>query len=239
MSATHTWVRPPTAGKNWLAGVALYYMLTGDAKARQCAMLNHEGMQAAWIKKVTAKPHWRHSLYPSLLTVRNLLSLHAITGKDKYLADVRTIFDKHIYLCDKELGPHLFDPKHELHGQEHHRLAEQYCHGIATLCELHHRTNDKKLAALLTAAAAKPFPNTFYGAGLYLSDLYAYVGFTTNEQDAVEQGIGGFIDTFPESKKPPVYLPGKMNWSERSARVLQAGHVLQYVLWKQNAGQIK
>jgi hypothetical protein len=159
-----------------------------------------------------------------------------VTGEKKYLDDARALLDKHIYLRQKDRGPHLFSPGRELRGQEHHRLADQYCYGLATLCELHHRTGDKKLGALLEAGAKKKFAQTFYDAPLYLSDLHAYVGHTTGKKELLENGMDDFIDTFPESKKPPIFLPGKMAWTERSAMVLQTGHVLQYVCWKRKRG---
>jgi hypothetical protein len=241
-SATHTrWSNEygfalPRAEKNWLSGVALYYLLTGDPKARECALRNYEGLKEGWIEPVKAKPSPHHPLYPSLLTIRNLLALHAITGESKYLDDIQTLFEKHILEGEKEWGPHLFDPRRELRGQEHHQLANQYCYGIATLCELHHRTGDDKIDALLKAGAAKPFANTFYEAPLYLSDLYAYVGHITDKREAIEKGMDAFIDTFPESKHPPIFRPGMMAWTERPAMVLQAGHVLQWVAWQQRHG---
>jgi hypothetical protein len=237
-SATHTrWSNQygfalPRAEKNWLAGVALYYLLTGDPKARECALRNYEGLKEGWIGRIKAKPSPHHPLYPSLLTVRNLLSLHAITGESKYLDDIKTLFEAHLIHGEKEWGPHLFDPGRELRGQEHHQLANQYCYGVATLCELHYRTGDKKLGALLKAGAAKPFADTFYEASLYLSDLYAYVGYRQGNEQLIEKGMDAFMDTFPESKHPPIFQPGMMTWTERPARVLQTGHILQWVCWK-------
>jgi hypothetical protein len=222
----------PRADKNWLAGMALYYLLTGDPKARACALRNYEGIRQDWIAPVKAKPGPYHHLPASLLTIRNLLALHAITGEAKYMDDIKTIFESHIVPREKEWGPHLFDPRGELRGQEHHQLANQYCYGIATLCELHHRTGDDKIEALLKAGAAKPFANTFYEAPLYLADLYAYVGYRQENEQLIEKGMDDFIDTFPESKKPPLFLAGMNEWSEITARKLQTGHVLQWVGWK-------
>jgi hypothetical protein len=222
----------PQAEKNWLSGMALYYLLTGDPKARECALRNYEGLKRGWINPVKAKPSPYHSLPASLLTIRNLLALHAITGEAKYMGDIKSIFNSHIVPREKEWGPHLFDPRGELRGQEHHQLANQYCFGVATLCEMHYRTGDKKLDALLKAGAAKPFTNTFYEAPLYLSDLYAYVGYRQGNKQLIEKGMDGFIDNFPESQKPPLFLPGMNEWTSHTARVLQTGHVLQWVFWK-------
>jgi len=240
-SATHTdWSntygpKQPRAEKNWLAGVALYYMLTGDPKARECALRNYGGLQDAWIKRVKSKPS-RYDIYPGLLTIRNLLSLNAITGDTKYLDDVQALLKNHIYVLQEHYGPHLFSPGNEVWGQDYHRLAEQYCHGVATLCELHHRTRDERLGALLVAGAEKEFAKTFYHAPLYLSDLYAYVGHTAGKKKLVEKALDCFIDTFPESRKPPVFLSGSRDWTRRSAMVLQAGHLLQYVCWQRRKG---
>ena len=222
----------PRAEQNWLAGVALYYMLTGDPKARACALRNYEGLRDGWIAKLKAYPGAGHRLDASLLTIRNLLSLYAITGDRKYTDDIRAVFEKHLELSRKEWGPHLFNPGREVWGQSYHRLANQYCYGIATLCELHHRMRDGKIESLLKGGAGKPIAKTFYEAPLYLSDLYAYVGHISNSRELVEKGMDGFIDAFPESKKPPIFLPGMRDWTERPAMVLQTGHILQWICWK-------
>ncbi len=40
--------RPPTVASNWLSGVALPYMLTGEPKALDCCARTVEGLKAAW-----------------------------------------------------------------------------------------------------------------------------------------------------------------------------------------------
>jgi len=71
--------------------------------------------------------------------------------------------------------------------KDYRRLGEQYCYGVAALCELYHRTRDRKLGALLEAAAEKEFAKAFYRAPLYLSDLYACVGHTTGKTELGEK----------------------------------------------------
>jgi hypothetical protein len=166
----------PDPGQNWLSGVVLYYQLTGDPKARECALRNYQGIEARAVKWLRTEQSDDIYLYGSFLTMKNLMSLHSMTGEKKYLDDVGTMLSGHLLPRFVKCGPFLFEPRLEIRGQEYHRLGEQFCYGILTLGEYHHRTGDPRVGKVLAEACVAEFPETYFEAPLFLSDLYAYVG---------------------------------------------------------------
>jgi hypothetical protein len=60
------------------------------------------------------------------------------------------------------------------------------------------------------------------------------VGYKTGNPEYVRKAAGLFAQSFPESKCPPVFLPGSTTWSRTAAMMLRTGHLLQYAHWKMN-----
>jgi hypothetical protein len=108
----------------------------------------------------------------------------------------------------------------------------KYCYAIQPLCELHHHTADQTVFKLLKEGCEKEFPESFFEAPFFLSNLYAYVGYKTGNGGYVRKAAEFFAQGFPESKSPPVYLPDNTTWSRQSAMMLRTGHLLQYANWK-------
>jgi len=222
----------PAPDQNWLSGVVLYYQLTGDPKARECALRNYQGMEARAVKWLRSEQSDDIYLYGSFLTMRNLMSLYAMTGEKKYLDDVGTMLSGHLLPRFVKCGPFLFEPRLELRGQEYHRLGEQFCYGLLTLGEYHYRTGDPQVGKVLAEACVAEFPETYFEAPLFLSDLYGYVGIMRGDAALAERGMDSFADAFPESRRPALFLPGEMDWTARATGRLRAGSLLQYVAWK-------
>ncbi|MCX7591101.1 MAG: hypothetical protein N2255_05675, partial [Kiritimatiellae bacterium] len=222
----------PAPEQNWLSGVALYYQLTGDPKARECALRNYQGLQERLIKRLAARPDENIYLHFSLLALENLLALYSMTGEKKYLDDIGVVLEGHICGRFRDAGPFLYEPRLEIRQQDYHMLGKQYCYGLSALCEYHYRTGDVRVGKILAEACVAEFPQTFYEAPLYLADLYGYVGYMTGNDTLLRRGMDCFADAFPESRHPPVYHLGENNWTERAAMVLRAGSVLQFALWR-------
>ncbi len=132
----------------------------------------------------------------------------------------------------KNYGPFLHDPNDQIRGQDYQQEDQKYCYAIVPFCELHHRTGDETVMKLLKEGCAKPFPDSFFEAPRFLSDLYAYVGLKTGSAELVARGAESFAQAFPESKCPPVFLAGNSTWSRDAAMMLRTGHLLQYANWK-------
>ena len=222
----------PGPEQNWISGIVLYYLLTGDPKARECALRNYQGIQDRTIRRLKAGPSDDIYLYGSFLTLRNLLSLHSMTGEKQYLDDIGAVLSGHLLPRFTKCGPFLFEPRLEIRGQEYHRLGEQFCYGLLALGEYHYRTGDPRVGKVLAEACAAEFPETYFEAPLFLSDLYGYVGIVRGDAGLAERGMDSFADAFPESRKPALFHPGELDWTALAAARLRAGSLLQYIAWK-------
>lgn len=222
----------PRPEHNWVSGIVLYHLLTGDPKARACALRNYTGLRERAILRLRERPTDDVQLESSLLTVRNLLSLHALTGDPQVLTDISSVLQYHLLRRYRDAGPFLFEPRMEVRQQDYHMLGKQFCQGLQALCEYHYRTGDEEVGKILAEACATAFPDTFFEAPLYLADLYAYVGYLTGDEALLMRGMDAFADAFPESRRPPVFRPGQQDWTERIAMMLRTGHTLQFVAWR-------
>jgi hypothetical protein len=87
------------------------------------------------------------------------------------------------------------------------------------------------------AGCEKPFPDTYFDAPMYVAGLFAYVGAETGKPAYLKKAADLFSQGFPESKTPPVFLPGNNTWSEKSAMTIRAGYPLAYAFWKRQTGK--
>lgn len=235
-SALH---RPPSPADNWLAGTVLYYMLTGEPKALESCARNAEGLKKAWAWVAQARPYWnpQGNVAANAQAMESYAAMYALTGKRDWLEEALALFRSHIVPKWKELGPFLHDADNQIRSQSYVKEDMNYCYSIATLCELHHLTGDTQLLELLQAGCDEEFPESFFDAPLFLSDLYAYVGLKTGNRALLEKAAESFARAFPESKCPPVFLPDSSTWSRTSAMMLRTGHILQYANWKMGMAQ--
>jgi exo-rhamnogalacturonan lyase-like protein len=214
----------PSVSANYLAGVVLYHMLTGDPKALECSTRNAEGLKVAW-KSPSG------NIAANAWTMHSYIAMHDLTGDKKWLGEALKLFKTNVAAKWKAHGPHLHD-RQQIRGQGYTRDDIRYCYAAHIFCLLHHRTGDKKLFELLQAGCDKDFPENFFGAPLFMADLHAYVALKTGKADYADDAVEHWIEGFPESKCPPVFLPNNSQWSRRGAMHLRAGHILQYYFWK-------
>ena len=216
---------PPNISRNWIAGVVLYHMLTGEPKALECALRNAEGVRAAWADG--GGP--RRNAETVAWSVSSMLAINALTGDEQWKTEALDLFKETMVPAPRG-GRGDRDPF--VGG------GRQFCFAIAQICELHHRTGDEDVLRFITDAARAEFPiHTFFEATLYLADLYAYAGYQAEDDELLDKAEKAFAAAFPESRRPPVFLPNSSTWARESAMTLRTGHVLQFVNWKLNRGR--
>jgi hypothetical protein len=230
------WV--PEVRTNWLQGVVLYGMLTGEPKALECAARNAQGLRAAWDWIARTRPYMgpQTDMAANGWSIAAYAAMYRLTGDKQWLDDALGLFRKNVAPKWKAFGTFLHDPDHQIQQQDYIQEDMKYCYAVAPLCELHHLTGDEEVFALLKEGCEKPFPESFFEAPLYLSDLYGYVGLKTGKPELIRQGARFFAQCFPESKCPPVFLPGSTTWYRTSAMMLRTGLILQYANWKMKVG---
>jgi len=226
---------PPSVRTNFLAGVALYHMLTGELKALECCRRNAEGLKTSWAH-IAKHPPWagpQGDMAANAWAMHAYIAMHDLTGDKHWLDEALKLFKTNVSAKWKSLGPHLHS-RQQIRSQSYTRDDIRYCYAVHVFCLLHHRTGNKKLFELLKAGCDKDFPENFFDAPLFLADLHAYVGLKTGKTGYLDDAVEHWIEGFPESKCPPVFLPNNSQWSRRRAMQLRAGHLLQYCFWKRN-----
>jgi len=226
----------PGVSQNWLAGVALYYMLTGEPKALECCQRNAEGLKAGWAWVAQNKPYGgpQGDMAANAWSMNSYCAMYRLTADKKWLDEALGLFTAHVVPKWKSQGPFLHDPARQIQQQDYIQEDMKYCHSLASFCELHHLTGDETVFKLLTEGCEKPFPDSFFEAPLFLADLYAYVGLKKQNPEYLVKAADSFGAGFPMSKCPPVYLPDNGTWSRMAAMTLRTGHLLQYAFWKQS-----
>jgi len=229
----------PCVLRNWLSGVVLYYMLTGEPKAYECCMANYSGIKHAWVEPKRKKPGSRDLTLKSMRPIQALCSLYDLTADKKYLTDALSLFKNHIALQWKESGPHLVGwEEGRVSGKKQRKsVGRAFCLGSQALCELYSRTGDKEVFRLLTESCEKEWPGGYRLEPLFRANVYAFVGYKTKNQDYIDEAMELFVDGFPESSSPPCFLAANWHWIEHAALQLRCGHILQYVMWKQRNGK--
>ncbi len=227
--------RPPGVHSNYLAGVALYYMLTGEPKALEACKRNAEGLKVAWAHIAKTRPYAgpQGNMAANAWAMHAYIAMHALTGKKTWLDEALKLFKTNVTAKRKKLGPHLHD-RQQIRGQGYTRDDMRYCYAVHVFCLLHHYTGDKDLFKLLKAGCDKDFPENFFDAPLFMADLHAYVALKSGKADYADDAVEHWLEASPESKCPPVFLPGNSQWSRRRAMHMRAGHLLQYYFWKKD-----
>jgi hypothetical protein len=225
---------PPKVDSNWLAGVVLWYMLSGEPKALECATRNAEGLKAAWAHIAKTRPYAgpQTDMAANAWSMSSYCAMYKLTGEKKWLDEALGLFRTNVTAKRKSLGPFLHDPAHQIQSQDYIQEDMKYCYALASFCELQHLTGDEDLMKLLAEGCQQDFPDSFFEAPLFLADLYAYVGHKTPNGEYLKKAAELFAQAFPECKCPPVFLPDNSVWSRTSAMMLRTGHLLQYAAWK-------
>jgi len=228
--------RLPGVRTNWLEGVVLYSMLTGEPKALECCRRNAEGLKTAWahVAKTRRYAGPQGDMAANAWAISSYCAMYKLTGDRRWLDDALALFRTNVTAKWKAYGPHLHELQ-QIRSQDYTKDDIKYCYSIKAFCLLHHLTGDEKLLELLKAGCDAEFPENFFDAPLFLADLNAYVALETGNGEYLDNALEQWITAFPESKSPPVFLPDNSQWSRRAATFLRAGHLLQYAHWKRKA----
>jgi len=205
----------PDVAENWLAGVVLYYMLTGEPKALECAERNSQSRLAGWQRLAENADDYYigRKLGDMQMAARSIFAycaMYDLNAETKWLDEALNLFRSYVVPKWEAHGPHLHAPD-QIRSQDYIRDDVKYCYSIQALCELHRHTGDEKLFELLKAGCDQEFPENFFDAPLFLADLCGYVGLRTGDEnylaDAVEywiQAMGmSFVGT-RSSGNPPI-----------------------------------
>jgi len=212
----------PIPSHNWLPGVVLYYMLTGEPQARECAFSNHAGMKRRLIDKQDKAPNAGIQTRELGWSILNLCALYDLTADKKYLDDAMILFDKPLTMQWKASGPYL-------------QAGLQYYYSTQPLCELQHRTGSEEVMKLLREGCAGKFPeNTYNEWPIFLSNIYAYVGYKDKNEAYIARAEELFIKYAEITKNLGCYTTNGA-WDKESGKLIRNGHILQYVEWKLKA----
>ncbi|MDD4890897.1 MAG: hypothetical protein PHU85_13330 [Phycisphaerae bacterium] len=225
--------RPPGVSAGCIVGVVQYYLLTGEPKALECAERSSKALRAAW-KAAAAekKPLGGMSLIGATLDA--YYAMYDLTADKTWVDDTLGIYKDCIRPMWKSMGPFLHGTN-QIQFQDYVKSDQAYCFSIASLCQLHRMTGDEDVLEMLVDSTQKTFPDTFFQAPLYLADVFGYVAMVKSDKELLAKGAELMASGFPESKCPPVFMPGNGTWCHDAAMMLRAGHVLQYATWKMNA----
>jgi hypothetical protein len=228
----------PGVGGNWVAGMALWHLLTGEPKAREACLRNVEGLAAAWEEIARTRPYGgpQGSMSANGWGIESFCAVHDLTGDRRWLDEALKLFDTNVTAKWKSAGPHLHRQV-GIVGQGYSQEDRAYCWAIAPLCNLHRRSRDANVLKLLVEGCEKPFPDSYFDAPMFVAGLFAYTGAATGNPDYRKQAAKLFFQGFPESRCPPVVQPGDNTWLEKSIMLLRAGYPVAYSLGPRRAGQ--
>jgi hypothetical protein len=222
------WV--PGPGDIGLQGMALYYMLTGEPKALECALLGGQALKGAQARA-------GRSVAVNAGMISCECALFDLTADKAWLDAALGLFRANIVPTWKQVGPFLHDPFNQIRSQDYVQEDAAYFHNIGVFCELHRRTGDAAVLQMLQEAAERPCPESFLDATLYSASLYAYVGMVTRNDALIDKGVESFLQGFPISRCPPVFLVNNQVWPGNAAGMMRSGNILQYAIWKSRQGK--
>jgi hypothetical protein len=221
----------PGVSDNWIAGPALHYLLTGEPKALACCQVDADTLLALPPKT------YGGNMRANAGAMNAFCAMYKLTSDKKWLKGALDLFNANVVPKWKALGPLLHDPNDQFRSQDYQKEDQQYCHAIATFCELHQLTGDATVYQLLKEGADTTKKNSYYAAALFASDLYAYVGLREKDPAYLARAAESFAEGFPISKSPSVFLPNNKNWAQQAVTTLRAGHVLQYAFARANLAE--
>lgn len=228
----------PSVGGNWVAGMALWHLLTGEPKAREACLRNVEGLAAAWEDIAKTRPYGgpQGDMAANGWGIESFCAAYDLTGDKRWLDEAMKLFNANVTAKWQKVGPHLHGSV-GIVGQDYSQEDKAYCYAIVPLCDLHRRSRDENVLKLLVAGCEKPFPDTYFDAPMFVAGLFAYVGAETQNPEYLKKAAKLFFQGFPESKCPPVVLSGDNTWPEKSAMMLRAGYPVAYAFGKKKGGQ--
>jgi len=154
----------PDVAENWLAGVVLYYMLTGEPKALECAVRNSQSRLAGWQRLAENADDYYigRKLGAMQMAARSIFAycaMYDLNAETKWLDEALNLFRSYVVPKWEAHGPHLHAPD-QIRSQDYIRDDVKYCYSIQALCELHRHTEDAKLFDYSKPAATRSSPKT-------------------------------------------------------------------------------
>jgi hypothetical protein len=214
----------PIPSHVWVSGAVLYYMLTGEEKAKECALRTAMGLELRQVNRFKDKPSADDQPRSSTWAILALCSVYDLTADKKYLDEAMILFKNNTAMQWKQNGPFL--------GND----CLQYYYSVYPLCELHGRTGDEDILKFLKAGCDAPYP----GPGMsqpypewkiHMTNLYAYVGWKTNNPEYLKKAEQLFVEFVPGDKSPACYTDNGA-WDKETGKAIRNGQLLQYVEWK-------
>jgi len=207
----------PNPSHNWVSGIVLYYMLTGDPIAYECALSSDAGLEKRIISEFRDRPSPGGQMRGSGWAILCYCSLYDLTGEQKYLDKAMILFRNNLVLKWKEKGPYMDG-------------GLQYYYSTQGLCELQHRTGDAELLKLLEEGCQGSFTDQYGEWRVFLTNIYAYVGYKRNNPEYIRKAKELFLAYKPGGS--PACFRSTGAWDKETGKFIRNGHILQYVLWK-------
>ncbi len=215
------WFRP-IPSHHWSCGVVLYYMLTGEPKAREAAIRSANGVVLRQVNSYRNEPSTRGQLRSSGWAILVLCSTYDLTGDQHWLDEAMVLFNHHFVPLWEDRGP--------LMGG-----GLQLYYSLDGLTRLHHRTGNEQLLRLLREIAEAEFSGRDGGEWLtHFTNLYGYLALVDNNEDYLAKAVQYFNAYTPSRPNPPAFT-NTGAWTKEVAKRLRNGHILQYVQWKMQA----
>jgi hypothetical protein len=215
----------PIPSHNWIGGAVLYYMLTGEPQARECALNNHAGMKRRLIEPQDKEPNPGIQTRELGWSILNLCGLYDMTADRKYLDDAMILFNKPLTLQWRQSGPYL--------GATGGNCL-QYFYSTQGLCELHDRTGDANVLRLIKEGCDGNYEATnpaYDEWPIFLSNIYAYLGYKQNNPAYLAKAEDLFCRYAEATKNLGCYTTNGA-WDKESGKLMRNGHILQFVEWK-------
>jgi exo-rhamnogalacturonan lyase-like protein len=208
----------PTPSHVWISGVVLYYMLTGDPIAKECAISTGKGLRLRMVNRFKKAPSAGGQGRSSGWGMLVYCSLFDLTGDKKYLDDGLILFRNNQKMKWKAKGPYADG-------------GLQYYYSTQGLCELQDRTGDAEIMQMLEEGCKGNFSDKYAEWRVFLSNIYAYVGHKKNNPAYIKKAK----DLFLGYKSPgiPKCFTSSGAWDKETGKYIRNGHILQHVLWKQ------
>ena len=225
----------PTVIDNWLPGIILHYMMTGDMKSLEAAKVNIAAIEREWIRLTNTKNYSdqkkKYHLQGISRSIFAYIAMYDLTADQVWLDKANKQFETFVVPIWKRQGPHLH-AANQTASQEYTQGDIRYCYSIQALCELHHVGGNTNVLALLKAGCEKEFPENFFDAPLFVANLNGYVAEVTGNEDYADNAIDLWIEGFPESKCPPFYMPDNSIWYLRNIMIMRTSHLIRHYYWK-------
>jgi hypothetical protein len=209
---------------HWNQGIAVYYMLTGEEKAREAALRSATGVTLRTVDKFRKTPGSRVQLREVGWGILVFCSAYDLTADQKYLDEALVLFRNVVKTKHKESGSPYMDG------------GLQYYYSVYPFAMLHHRTGDAEVLDLMREGVKKDsFSYKYPEWTIHINNLYAYVGMVEKDQKAIAKAKDLFMRHAPGKPNPGVYNANGA-WTKESIKKLRYGHLLQYILWKKKGG---